>query len=238
MQSLNGKRPREPVQDIILMGEGPRSIRDFLKGFGLDGLPAELDAFNKFTNMIDYRAYFPLALGLARLGCSKGDKILTIGCGKVPFTQISAALIGCDITAIDKDKVSIDACERFTENIHREKKTALQEGGGNITYVNEDFLDWEPTENRYKAVILPNVLNQPSNPDVNKIAEKALKAIKDGGYVVLADSHKDTGNDQEKILQNAADSLGYALEKLNVKPRVMPEGLTLGSEDMTYKVYK
>ena len=225
-----------------VMNDSPETILPpgFPRDFGLKELPEELSAFKRLARQVDFQVYFPFAYSLSRFGFRKGDRLLAIGLGKIPFNPISAALIGGHVVAVESDGKSVESCEQFTLNLTPGKiGNAIRAAGGRIEYVSGDFTRMRGMEGRFRTVLLPNVLNQPRNPKVDEIASKALTAVEDGGHVILSDSHKRTGNDEEAILRRAADRLGFRL--VPIKPAnfgVIPIGLKDVTMDYAFRVEK
>ncbi len=227
---FGGGRPLEDYE--------PKTFREFLSHRHMDGLPSELKAFQHLDDLDDLRTFFPFTNCLRLLGLRRGMRFISVGGGIDPAPQISAALLGADSLLIDLGRSEVASVNDHVATIMDTKVgEAIRAAGGRIKAEEDDFLYADIKDNSVRVLLLANVINQPSNPDKDEIAEKALKVTEPDGVIILTDSHN-TLSWSMGVLKDASARIGVRLEEItNLEINVAHIGLSQGSP-VAYRVKK
>lgn len=117
---------------------------------------------------------------LLKLG--KFDQILELACGTGFWTE-TLLRMGGEVTAVDAAPEMLDIAKaRF--------------GKGRIKYQQRDLFQWEP-EKEYDLVFFANWLSHVPPSALDDFLDKARRAVRSGGYIVIVDQHAPSDADKQ-----------------------------------------
>lgn len=176
----------------------------------------------------DLSVYFPFANALTTHGFCPGDRFLNVGGGHDPSPQIAAAIVGGISLGLNLGGGETASAKKLTQlTLRGNVGKAITEAKGSVDTTQEDFLEYPVPAGSIKALLMANVINQPSNFYAVDIAEKAITSLNHGEILLLTDSHFTTERTLDK-LKSAIDRTHIRLKEINDSFPIASQGLSPG----------